>query len=81
MIIESMLNAIYNILFGVIDLLPVIEDFPSWIDNTLNLLSYGLMFFPVDVFITFLGSVGFWMGAHMLWAIIEWVYKKIPGVD
>ena len=81
MIIESIFNMLYGLLFGLVDMLPVLGDLPTWIDNTLNVLSYGLMFFPIDVFVTVFGSIAFWMGAHLVWALVEWVYKKIPGVD
>ena len=81
MIVEGILDLLYGLLFSIVDMLPVLGDLPGWIDNTLNVLSYGLMFFPLDVFVTVVGSFAFWMSAHMVWAFIEWVYKKIPGVD
>lgn len=81
MLLESIFNVFYNAVYSIIDLIPVFGDLPSWIDNTLNVLSYGLMFFPSDVFITAIVSIVGWMTAHMLWALVEWVYKKIPGVD
>lgn len=81
MIVEFIFDLLYDLLFQIVNMLPVLGDLPSWIDNTLNVLSYGLMFFPLDVFVTFIGSIVFWMTAHLAWALIEWVYKKIPGVD
>lgn len=81
MITEGVLDLIYEFLLVIIDSLPQVGDLPGWIDNTLNVLSYGLQFFPTDVFVSFIVSVSFWMSAHMIWAVVEWVYKKIPGVD
>jgi hypothetical protein len=81
MIIEGFLNAIYSFLVSVVNLIPVVGDLPGWMDNTLNLLSYGLMFFPKDVFISLIATFVFWMVGHLSWSVIEWVYKKIPGVD
>lgn len=81
MIFQAIFDAIYDFLLTVVALLPVVGDLPGWIDNTYNVLSWGLMFFPKDVFYALIGSFVFWMAAHFAWAIIEWIYKKIPGVD
>lgn len=81
MIIQLIFDALYSVIAGLLDKLPVIGDMPGWLDNTLNVLSYGLMFFPIDVFISAIGSIAFWLLAHMVWAVVEWVYKKIPGID
>lgn len=81
MITEAILNPIYSILQLFISFLPVIGDLPTWVDNAFNLLSYILMFFPVDVFVAIIGNVGLWMGANFIWSIIEWIYKKLPGID
>lgn len=81
MIIQSIFDALYALIASLLDKLPTIGDMPGWLDNTLNVLSYGLMFFPLDVFVLTIGSIGFWLLAHMVWAIVEWVYKKIPGID
>lgn len=80
-VIEFLCNCFYAIILKCIDMLPVLGDMPTWVDNTLNVLSYGLMFFPSDVFAISLGSIIFWLVAQLAWAIVEWVYKKIPGVD
>lgn len=81
MIIEIMCNIFYNFLISLVGYLPAGIDLPGWYDNTLNVLSYGLMFFPADVLLTVVGSGVFWMSANFLWAIIEWIYRKIPGIN
>lgn len=81
MIMEAVLNPIYSILITIINLIPDMGDLPTWIDNAASLLGYILMFFPIDVFAFIIGNVGLWMGAHFIWAVIEWIYKKLPGVD
>lgn len=81
MITEAILNPIYSILQNIVNLIPAFGDMPTWVDNAVSLISYILIFFPVDVFVFIIGNVSLWMGAHIVWSIIEWIYKKLPGVD
>ena len=85
MIIELMLYPIFWLFDRILYLLP---DF-SYLDplygydisGFIYLLSYGFFIFPFSLFMIFIGNVLFWMALQMGWAIIEWVYRKIPGVD
>lgn len=54
---------------------------PPFIGDFLLLLKTALMFFPVDVWVIFIANVTFWISVQYGWAIIEWIYKKIPGVN
>lgn len=46
-----------------------------------HLLSTGLYFFGVAPFVAVINSVVFWIVVDFTWSVIEWCYKKIPGVD
>lgn len=46
-----------------------------------ELLRYGLAFVPAECWATFIATVIVFEGIQFSWAIIEWIYKKIPGVD
>lgn len=81
MVIEAVLNPIYELLGVLISALPVIGDLPTWIDNAFTLLSYILMFFPSEVFSVIFFNVITWLGIHFAWSVIEWLYKKIPGIN
>ncbi|WZL74072.1 hypothetical protein QBE52_04860 [Clostridiaceae bacterium 35-E11] len=81
MIIELLFSPVFAILNRLVVHIPVGATLPSWSLDFANLLSKGLMFFPADVWFVVIGNVIFWMMAHMAWAIIEWLYKKLPGVD
>lgn len=81
MITEAILNLFFDFAEFLIGFIPIAGDMPSWADNMINVISYGLVLFPPDVLIVVIGNVTAWMGVHMLWIIIEWVYKKVPGVD
>lgn len=79
-------EAVFNLLFLVVDI--VINCFPSinipllsGSNGLVTLLSYGLVFFPVDLWIALISNISFWLLVQGGWIVIEWVYKKIPGVD
>ena len=85
LIIELLLTPMFWLLDGILYRLP---DF-SYLDplhgydisEFIYLLAYGFYIFPFSLFMIFIGNVLFWLALQMGWAIIEWVYKKIPGVN
>ena len=82
MIIEAILSPIFKLieyLFGLIRIGEI--KLPGWFGDTMGLIADAMMFFPVDVWVAVLANVGFWLTLQFTWAIIEWVYKKIPGVS
>ena len=38
-------------------------------------------FFGATTFCMVVSNIAFWLTADMVWAIVEWIYKKIPGVS
>lgn len=82
MIIELLLLPIVGLLNLIVSLVPDIGySTISVVEIFRNFIALGLYFFGTTPFVLVLGSVVFWSGVHFAWAIIEWVYKKIPGVD
>ena len=81
MIIEAIFNILMMPIDFVISLLPTIDSLPSWISDTITFVGYGLQVFPQDVWVLVLINVLFWIVALISWAIVEWVYKKVPGID
>ena len=51
-----------------------VVSFSSYLSPILSILPNGF-------FSSFIGSVIFYLTLQFSWAIIEWIYKKIPGVD
>ena len=47
----------------------------------MKLLAFGVRLIGPDNFMLFLGSITFWLAIQYGWAILEWIYKKIPGVS
>lgn len=81
MILELILSPIFSLFDGLLDLLPSMPDMPSWIDSVVDVISGGLYIFPKPVWVLTIGSISFWTFGQFVWAFIEWVYKKIPGVN
>lgn len=44
-------------------------------------LGYGVSVIGLSNFVMMLGSVMFWYSVQLTWAVVEWIYKKIPGVS
>ena len=81
MIIQALLSPVFAILKSLINFIPMGFDVPGWFTSFIAMVQKLLFFFPQDVFIVILAYGIFKSGALITWAIIEWVYKKIPGVD
>ena len=50
-------------------------------DVVVDLVGYGVYFMGASTFNLVISSIAFWFTVDMAWACIEWLYKKIPGVD
>jgi len=81
LITKALLTPLFLLLRGIIVLMPSAFTMPLWAMNMLDLLFKALFFFPPDVWTTVMANVMFWLNVQFGWAVIEWVYKKIPGVD
>lgn len=81
MIIESFCNILFILVNLIINLVPSGLTLPDWFFAFANLIQKALFFFPIDVFTTVISVVISCYGAQFVWAIIEWVYKKIPGIN
>lgn len=46
-----------------------------------DIVGKGLYVFGPTTFAVVIANVVFWSSIHLGWAIIEWIYKKIPGVS
>lgn len=81
MILEGICMIFFGLAHGILLLLPTGWTMPDWGTHAANLIAKAMIIFPADVWAVFIGNVSFWLIAQMAWAIIEWCYKKIPGVD
>ena len=81
MIIELFSDLTFALLNMIINLLPTGYDLPGWLSATTGLIAKATFFFPADLWMVCIGNIVFCNLALITWAIIEWVYKKIPGVQ
>lgn len=82
MIIELILDCFFGLVNFIISLIPTNSvGLPNWITSFISFVSTGLSFFPPSVFNILIGNIAFWLTVQMSWAIIEWLYKKVPGID
>ncbi|GFP78557.1 hypothetical protein [Clostridium fungisolvens] len=81
MLIELLLKPFFSLLNSIVYLLPSNNFTSPTMTGIFDLLSKGLYFFGSATFILVIGNITFWSVAHIAWAIIEWVYKKIPGIN
>jgi hypothetical protein len=82
MIIEGLFNLIFGLIELVITFLPVpVLNLTGGASGLTTILAYGLYFFPADIWMSVITLGVTMLSTGLLWAIIEWVYKKIPGVD
>lgn len=50
-------------------------------ETILDILGHGVYFMGVDTFAFVVSSIAFWFTVDIAWAVIEWIYIKIPGVN
>ena len=82
MILEAIINMVMGLIGGLIGLLPAMPDISALnISGLSHILSKVFIVFPFPLFCFIVGNIVFWIALDIIWAIIEWVYKKIPGVD
>lgn len=81
MIIQIMMIPFWFLISSLMSLLPVTPAFVSGFGALTDLVGYGCAIIGTDFVLGVLGNITFWMTAQMMWALIEWVYKKLPGVN
>lgn len=82
MIVEGLFNILFGTIEFIITFLPVpVLNLTGGTSGLTTILAYGLFFFPADIWVCVITLGVTMLTTGLLWAIIEWVYKKIPGVD
>lgn len=81
MILSSIFGGFLGILKLLLDGFDFAFPLPSWSVNSINMILKALSFFPFEVWSVLISNILFWILIHIGWAIIEWIYKKIPGVS
>lgn len=80
MIIQLMMFPFWILVYNIIGMLPVLTSVPRGFNALLDIIGYGCAFIGTDFFLALIGNFVFWLTAQLTWAIIEWVYRKFPGI-
>jgi hypothetical protein len=78
-LIFSPIFALLNFILGLIPSISFLQGFD--IVGIFDIAVFTFVFFPFSVFSVIIGNVVFWLQVQGTWSIVEWVYKKIPGVN
>lgn len=81
MIIQGLLYPFFLLIDLLVSLIPSTNSTQPVVTGFFDILGKGLYYFGAGTFTIIIANVTFWSTIHIAWAIIEWVYKKIPGVD
>lgn len=81
MIIEVLLIPFFSLIRCIINLLPNQPAVNLTLANLIYFVRKGLFFTDKFVFFTCLGVVITFTTIQLAWALIEWIYIKIPGVN
>ncbi len=81
MILEAIFKPFFIFSNYIIDAIPILEVVPLSLIHTIDLISKPLSIFPKNLWIVLLINIIGWLIIDFAWVIIEWIYKKIPGVD
>lgn len=82
MLFEYILNPLFKFINFLVSLVPAATSGnTSFATSFLQFLGLGLHFFGVVPFVAVITNVLLWCGIDISWSIVEWCYKKVPGVD
>lgn len=81
MITEAILNLFFSLIIFLIGLLPSLNIPSHNVLGFFDTLSSVSSLLPDRYLYYLFGSVIFWKSTGFTWALIEWCYKKIPGVS
>ena len=83
MILEMVYEIILNCIISVLDIVnfEFVFTMPDWATHSVSLFLKCLAFFPFEIWSILISNIMFWVGIHFVWAVIEWIYIKIPGVS
>ncbi len=81
MITQALLTIIFTLVSLIISLFPEIPSLNLDTETITSNLSIAFLFFPHDLWVLVIANIVFWLSSSFVWSVIEWIYKKIPGVE
>ncbi len=82
MIMGLLIVAMFTMVISIVNMIPDLSQVSSTVGTTFyQFLQIGCYFFGAQNFYLVITCVLSWASIDLIWAIIEWSYKKVPGVD
>jgi len=83
MIIEFLLNIVFSVINWFLSLLPELPGFSQFqgLLGFIELVSYGSIFIDLSVFLSCLVAWFALWQFEFIYSILEWLWKKIPGIN
>jgi len=82
MIVEAFLSAIKLLVIGVISILPTVPKLDlSYLDGVFQVLSMADLVVNIRVFAGCLAVLFTFMNIELIWSVIMWCVRKIPGIN
>lgn len=81
MLVEAIVTKFFDLISFIVDKLPNNAVATISEIGIPDFIHQASCFFPMDLMLTVVTLFVTWYAIFMAWAIIEWVYKKIPGVS
>ena len=81
MILEGIFNIFFSFVYLLISLLPTIKIPNHDLTGFARVLSSAYSLLPAGFPMAFFANVSLITFIKITWSLIEWVYKKIPGVN
>lgn len=81
MILELLMSPFFLLIKLIISLFPSVQGYTGDFGAMITFINLACYFFNPLILNIALANIVAWKTAHMGWAIIEWTYKKIPGVS
>lgn len=82
LIIESILRMFFDGFGGLMSYFPAELPYVGLaLGSLVEPLQFACYYFGSSNLAYAIGSIVFWAGVQISWAVVEWLYKKIPGVN
>lgn len=81
MIIQLLLIPLFGLLTLILELMPTFTTPVVGFNTIIDIAGYGTRILGTNFCLLVIGNIVMWLTIQMGWSIIEWVYKKLPGVE
>lgn len=81
MLIQLLCVPLFALVTLILEIMPTFTTPVVGFDTVIDIAGYGTRILGSNFCVLVIANIVMWLTIQMTWAIIEWVYKKIPGVQ